>query len=71
MSRADLSDECVIDKTGRRLSDMFCGEAVALVFSSPVCVCVCWSRWCAGCEEAPDPSVIGSQGKSDLTEGID
>lgn len=39
MPLADLSDECVTDKTGRRLSDVFCGTAVTLVFSGPVCVC--------------------------------
>lgn len=41
MSDADLLDKYVIDKTGRRLSEIFCGKAVTQMLSSPVCVCVC------------------------------
>lgn len=55
MSDADLLDKCVIDKTGRRLSDVFCGEAVT-VFSSPVCVCLCVGlSGVRDAQEAPEP----------------
>lgn len=69
MSHADLLDKCVIDKTGRRLSDVFCGEAVT-VFSSPVCVYVWVSRVC-GLQRGTRPPVIGSRAKRDLTQGFD
>lgn len=73
MSHADLLHKCVIDKTGRSLSDVFCREAVTRVFSSPVCVCVfvCVGLSGVRLQRGTRPPVIGSRAKRDLTRGFD
>lgn len=72
MSHADLLHKCVIDKTERRLSDVFCSKAVkgCLVVQCVHSVCVLVS-WVCGLQRGTRPPVIGSLAKRDLTQGFD